>query len=68
MYHFNNLRSDLGEEACKGRHTIVSDDQHALESLQRKDWPYLINRLLKVFSGDISSLNLNDVEDIKIKK
>ena len=68
MYLFNNLRSDLGEEACKGRYTIVSDDQHALKSLQRKDWSYFINRLLKFSSGDIFSLNLNDVEEIKIKK
>ena len=34
FYHFNNLRRDLGEEIYKVRHTIVSDDQHALECLQ----------------------------------
>ena len=42
------------------------DNQHALESLQSKDWSYFINRLLEVSSGDISSLNLNDAEEIKI--
>ena len=64
---------DLGEEAYKIRHTIVSDDQHALEVLQSKDWPHFINRLLEVSNGHISLLNLsgisqnpNDVEELKI--
>ena len=73
FYHFNNLRRDLGGEAYKVKHTIVSDNQHALESLQSKDWSYFINRLLEVFNSDISSLNLsgisqkqNDIEEVKI--
>ena len=33
FYRFNNLRRDLGEEVYKITHTIVSDDQHALETL-----------------------------------
>ena len=33
FYHFKNLRYDLGVESHKIRHTIVSDDQHALETL-----------------------------------
>ena len=37
FYHFNNLRCDLGEEAYKIRHTIVSDNQHAFETLESKD-------------------------------
>lgn len=46
FYHFNDLRRDLGEEPNQIKHTIVSDNQHALELLQGKDWPYFINRLL----------------------
>ena len=38
FYHFNNLRCDLGEEAYKVRHTIVSENKHARESLQSKEW------------------------------
>ena len=64
---------DLGEEAHKIRHTIVSDDQHTLEVLQSKDWPHFINQLLEVSNGHISLLNLtgisqnpNDVEELKI--
>ena len=73
FYHFNNFRRNLGEEAYKERYTIVSDNQHALESLQSKDWSYFMNRLLDVSSGDIYSLNLsgisqnqNDIEELKI--
>ena len=73
FYHFNNLRCYLGEKAYKIRHTIVSDNQHALETLQSKDWPYFINRLVEVSEGDITWLNLhgisqneNDVEELKI--
>ena len=73
FYHFHNLRRDLGEEAYKVRHTIVSDNQAALESLQSKDWSYFINLLLEDSNGDISSLNLssvsqnqNDIEELKI--
>ena len=75
FYHFNNLRRNLGEEACKIKYSIVLDDQHAIETLQSKDWPYFINCLLELSEGDITLLNLNgisqnenDVEEIKIIK
>ena len=57
FYHFSNLRRDLGEEAYKIRHTIVSDNQYALDTLQSKDWTYFINRLLEASKGDIHHIN-----------
>ena len=66
FYHFNNLRRDLGKEAYKVRHTIVLDDQHALESLQSKDRSYFINCLLEVSSGGISLINLRHNDESKI--
>ena len=73
FYRFDNARRNLGEEPYKIRHTIVSDNQHALENLQRKDWSYFINHLLEVSNGDISSLilvgigqNQNNMEELKI--
>ena len=73
FYYFNNLRCDLREEAYKIRHTTVSDNQHALETLDSKDWPYFINRLLEISGGEINSFNSNrisqngnDVEELKI--
>ena len=61
-----NLRHDLSEEACKVRYAILSDNLHSLQSLQSKDWSYFINHLLEVSSCDVSLLNLNDAEEIKI--
>ena len=53
FYHFNNLRHIfLDEDTYKIRHTIVSDDQYALDVLQSRDWPYLIDRLLEVSKGN----------------
>ena len=73
FYRFDNARHNLDEEPYKIRHTIVSDNQHALENLQRKDWSYFINHLLEVSNGDISSLilvgisqNQNNMEELKI--
>ena len=67
------MRLDLGEEPCKVTHTIVSDDQHALEILQSRHWPYFINRLLEVSDGSISSFSLagigqnqNNIEELEI--
>ena len=64
----------FGRRSIQIRHTIVSDDEHALETLQSKDWSYFINGLLEVSKDDFTSLNLggfisqneNDVEELKI--
>ena len=40
------------------------DGKHALEDLQSRDWSYFIQKILEIFSGNISSMNLS--EDIKI--
>ena len=65
FYYFNNLRRHLNEDAYKIRHTILSDKQYALEVLQTRDRPYFINRLLELFKGDTTSLNLSIVDDLQ---
>ena len=73
FYHFNNLRRNLNEDACKIRHTFVSDDQYVLEFLQSRNWPYFIDSILEISEDDITSLNpsrvndsRNNIEEIKI--
>ena len=73
FYNFNNLRRGFGEKAYKIRYTTISDDLHAIEKLQSKNWPCFINRLLKVSDGGISSLNLinlsqnqNDANELEV--
>ena len=62
LYHFNNLRRDFGEVAYKIRHTIISNDLHALEKLQSTNWPYFIDRLLEISKRNITELNLFNFE------
>ena len=73
FYHFNNLRHDFGEVAYKIRHTIISNDLHALEKLQSTNWPYFIDRLLEISKRNITELNLfnfdqnrNNREELRI--
>ena len=68
LYHFNNLRCDLGEEPYKIKYTIVSDNQPPLEVLQSKDWPYFINSLLEISSLNLLGIgqNQNNIEELKV--
>ena len=63
FYHFTNLRLNLNEDTYKLRHTIVSGNQYILEVLQSRDCSCFINRLLEASEGDITSLNLREVDD-----
>ena len=38
FYHFNMLRQAQGKSFYKIRHSIISDDDYALEKLQSKNW------------------------------
>ena len=62
FYHFNNLRRDFGEVAYKIRHTIISNDLHALKKLQSTNWPYFIDHLLEISKRNITELNLFDFD------
>ena len=58
---------DVNEDTYKIRHTLISDNKHALEVLQSNNWSYFIKKMLEVSQGDISSLNISGIgEDIKI--
>ena len=59
--------SDLNEDTYKIRHTLISDDKYALEVLQSKNWSYFIKKLLEVSQGNISSLNISEIEEEDIK-
>ena len=42
FYNFSNYQVMVAEEVSKIRHTIISDDQFALEKLQSNYWPYFV--------------------------
>ena len=70
FYNFNNYQNMIGEEIQKIRHTIIADDGYAFEKLPSKNWPYLIDRIIEICEGDISSLPLrtsnNEFNKVKI--
>ena len=44
FYHFNMLRQSQGKRFLRIRHSIIADNDYALEKLQNKDWQYFVER------------------------
>ena len=57
---FDDLRRSFGLSSFAIRHTQISDDKYALETLQSKNWPYFVITVLEVSNGDV---NLSSVAD-----
>ena len=38
-YNFSNYQNVISEETFKVKHTIIADDNYALEKMQSKNWP-----------------------------
>ena len=53
---FNKYQQDRGRKKYPVRHTKVSADDYALKTLQDKNWPYFINRIIE-FSQGVFELN-----------
>ena len=53
FYHFNTLRQSQGKTFLQVRHSIIADDDYALEKLQNKDWQYFVVTLIELSSNDI---------------
>ena len=48
FYHFNDYLRQMNEPTKPVRHSVVLNDETALEILQNKDWQYFIERILEV--------------------
>ena len=46
FYHFNDYLRQINEPTKPVRHSVVLNDETALEILQNKDWQYFIERIL----------------------
>ena len=57
-YHFNSFRLSQGESLLKLRHTKISDNHYALESLQSKNWPYFITTVRPFKKRYIRMINI----------
>ena len=54
FYHFNTFRQEQGKSSFNIRHTVIADDDYALENLQNKNWEYFVKTLLYTTSDQLS--------------
>ena len=68
FYHFNDYLKQINELTKPVRHSVVLNDETALEILQSKNWQYFIERILKVCqSNNGGGLNqLVNAKEVKI--
>ena len=53
FYNFNRFRSLLGKEIFTIRHSIIVNDEYALETLQNRNWSYFIKKLIYILNNDL---------------
>ena len=59
LFHLiNKYQEDRRRPKYPIRHSTLTDDNYALQTLQDRNWPYFISRIIKFFQGFI---NLNDL-------
>ena len=54
FYHFITFRQAQGKSFLEIRHSVIADDDYALENLQNKNWQYFVETLLFVASDQLS--------------
>ena len=61
LFHlFNQYQQGRGRPKYPMRHSRLIDDNYALKTLQDRNWPYFISRIIEFSQGFI---NLNDLND-----
>ena len=53
FYNFNTFRSLLGKDIFTIRHSIISNDEYSLETLQNRNWSYFIKKLIYISNSDL---------------
>ena len=61
FYHFNMLRQSQGKTFLQIRHSIIADDDYALEKLQNKYWQYFVVTLIELSNNNIKSIDFTDL-------
>ena len=60
FYRFNNFRQWNGLSNFAIRHTIISDDNYALETIQSKNWLYFVKTILEVSNDNVELSSVTD--------
>ena len=58
IHLFNKYQEDRGRQKYPIKHSTLTDDNYALQTLQNRNWPYFISRIIEFSQGFI---NLNDL-------
>ena len=66
FYYLNNFRRFFGFSTFAIRHTQISDDKYALQSLQNKNWPYFVKTVLEISNDDVDLSSVTDQNEINI--
>ena len=62
FYNFNTFRSLLGKEVFTLRHSIIANEEYALETLQNRNWSYFIKKLIYFSNNDLDDELFQDGE------
>ena len=65
---FNKYQQDRGRQKHPVRHTKVNADDYALKTLQDRNWPYFINRIIEFSQGvfDLNDIITTDPDEVNI--
>ena len=65
---FNKYQQDRGRQKHPVRHTKVNADNYALKTLQDRNWPYFINRIIEFSQGvfDLNDIITTDPDEVNI--
>ena len=55
LFHlFNKFQQDRGKPKHSIRHSVTTDDNYTLKTLQDRNWPYFIKKIIEFFQGLIN--------------
>ena len=67
LFHcFHNFRQSFDLSTFAIKHTQISDDKYALETLQNKNWPYFVKTVLEISNDDVDLSSVTDLNEINI--
>ena len=64
FYCFNSFRRSFSLSNFAIRHTHISGNKHALETLQNKNWPYFVKTVLEISNDNVDISSVTDQNEI----
>ena len=64
FYCFNSFRRSFALSNFAIRHTHISGNEYALETLQNKNWPYFVKTVLEISNDNVDISSVTDQNEI----